>query len=172
MSWWFRCADDGADKQLAARGPAGHWPAGYISLIKKGNEDHGDLQQLGSVTWQSLEGSSRSADQSLARQAGAAPGKIVGSAYGGSNPTPATTRETARDLGFPWPAGRLAGVARWVMMCHRGALRRGGYRHIAGRIRADQAVWRTACVGQVTISGQDPAALHETWLLPAPNPVQ
>jgi hypothetical protein len=53
--------------------------------------------------------------------------------------------ETARGLGIPGLAGRLAPVPLCVMMCRREPLHSSGYGHIADGIRPEQAVHRTAC---------------------------
>jgi hypothetical protein len=48
--------------------------------------------------------------------------------------------ETARGLGILGLTGRLAGVARWVMMWRRDASRCGGHGHMADRNQPEQGV--------------------------------
>ena len=71
--------------------------------------------------------------------------KTVGSAYVGSNPTPATISENGRLLRRRGPAGRFFLVTPCIRLCHRASMRGSGYGHIADRVRAGGAVRQTAC---------------------------
>jgi hypothetical protein len=77
--------------------------------------------------------------------------KTVGSAYVGSNPTPATTQhlpppaKTARWLRKRGPAGRFLLVPRCVIVCRCRSSRSNRYGHIADSVRAKQAGRGTAC---------------------------
>src|SRR5260370_1626334 len=71
--------------------------------------------------------------------------KTVGLAYVGSNPTPATTSETACDQGIHGLTAHLTVVALRVMKCHREPLHSSGYGHMADGIGPEPAVQRTAC---------------------------
>ena len=53
--------------------------------------------------------------------------------------------ETARGLGIPGPAGRLAFIPLCVMMCRCEPRHGSGYGHMADGIGPEQAVHRTAC---------------------------
>ena len=66
--------------------------------------------------------------------------------------------ETARGLGIPGLAGRLAVVPPCVMMCRCAPLHSSGYGHMADGIRPEQAVHRTAC----------PHPLNATWFAQTP----
>jgi hypothetical protein len=55
--------------------------------------------------------------------------------------------KTARGLGIPGLAGRLATVPLCLMMCRCEPLHSSGYGHMADGIRPEQAVHRTACSG-------------------------
>jgi len=70
--------------------------------------------------------------------------KTVGSAYVGSNPTPATTSETAPWLRKRSPAGRFLLVTPCIRVCHRGSMHSSGYGQIADSVRAKLAVRITA----------------------------
>ena len=70
--------------------------------------------------------------------------KTVGTAYVGSNPTPATPWLTARWLRKHGPAGDLLLVASRSRLGHCGSTRGSGYGHIAASVRARLAVRITA----------------------------
>jgi hypothetical protein len=72
--------------------------------------------------------------------------KTVGSAYVGSNPTPATTTETARTLRKRDPVGRFLLVAPGIRVCHPGSIRGDGYGP-AGRGRS---AWLSVSVPPVS----------------------
>jgi hypothetical protein len=71
--------------------------------------------------------------------------KTVGSAYVGSNPTPATTCENGPLAAETRPAGRFLLVPPCVMVCRCRAWRSNRYGHIADSVRAEGAVRGTAC---------------------------
>jgi len=70
--------------------------------------------------------------------------KTVGSAYVGSNPTPATTCENGPLAAETRPAGRFLLVAACIRVCHRGSMRSSVHVHIADSVRAKLAVRITA----------------------------
>jgi hypothetical protein len=70
--------------------------------------------------------------------------KTVGSAYVGSNPTPATTCENGPLAAETRPAGRFVLVTMCITMCHRGSIHSSGCGHIADSVRAERAVRITA----------------------------
>ena len=82
--------------------------------------------------------------QGCAMVHGATVCKTVGSAYVGSNPTPATPAKTAPWLRKRGPAGRFLLVTACIRLCHRGSMRGSGYGHIADCVRVEQAVRKTA----------------------------
>src|SRR5713226_6199025 len=71
--------------------------------------------------------------------------KTVGLAYDGSNPSPATTSETARGRGFPPPRGPSCLVSSCVIPGQETSPHHGGYGHMADGIGTGGAVHRTAC---------------------------
>jgi hypothetical protein len=95
--------------------------------------------------------------------------KTVGSAYVGSNPTPATTCEKARLLRKRGPAGRFLLVTPCVSMSHRGSPRSSGYGHIADSVRAKLAVRITArfTVRRQPTYGEDADRMHAPNLVVA-----
>jgi hypothetical protein len=70
--------------------------------------------------------------------------KTVGSAYVGSNPTPATTCENGPLAAETRPAGRFLLVTPCISEYHRGPMRSSGYGNIADSVRAERAVRITA----------------------------
>ena len=66
--------------------------------------------------------------------------KTVGSAYVGSNPTPATTSENGPLAAETRPAGRFLLVAACISACHWGSMRGSGYGYMADGVRAERAV--------------------------------
>jgi hypothetical protein len=66
--------------------------------------------------------------------------KTVGSAYVGSNPTPATTSGNGPSAAETRPAGRFLLVTSCIAMCHRVSMRRGVHGHIADGVRAARTV--------------------------------
>jgi hypothetical protein len=66
--------------------------------------------------------------------------KTVGSAYVGSNPTPATTSENGPLAAETRPAGRFLLVAAWIVVRHRESMRCGVHGRIADGVHAIRTV--------------------------------
>jgi len=84
--------------------------------------------------------------------------KTVGSAYVGSNPTPATRAKTAPWAAETRPGGPFHSCRIMYQVRHRGSMRGSGYGHIANSVRAKRAVRITAPPALArTASGSTPS---------------
>jgi len=92
-----------------------------------------------------MPGNGETAGQWPFRRAGMAHCKTVGSAYVGSNPTPATTCENGPLAAETRPGGPLSScpiTTPCVSVCHRGSMGSRGYGHIADSVRDHEPRWR------------------------------